>query len=77
MFTILLFLLIIGGILINVKNLYLETRSQQAKLFNDPSSGFDIQMLNEYDEIGVRYIPIPQIKQIIGRAGRFGTENAK
>ncbi|KAF0425127.1 P-loop containing nucleoside triphosphate hydrolase protein [Gigaspora margarita] len=26
--------------------------------------------------VGVRYIPIPQIKQIAGRAGRFGTENA-
>ncbi|KAF0425126.1 P-loop containing nucleoside triphosphate hydrolase protein [Gigaspora margarita] len=48
---------------INVENLYLETRLQQAKLFNDPNRG-------------VRYNPIPQIKQIAGRAGRIGTEHA-
>ncbi|RIB14503.1 P-loop containing nucleoside triphosphate hydrolase protein [Gigaspora rosea] len=73
-----------------------ETRSQQAKLFNDPNSGFDVlvasdaigmglnlnikrivfESIKKYDGIGVRYIPIPQIKQIAGRAGRFGTENA-
>ncbi|KAF0391987.1 P-loop containing nucleoside triphosphate hydrolase protein [Gigaspora margarita] len=32
--------------------------------------------VKKYDEIGVRYIPIPKIKQIAGRASRFGTENA-
>ncbi|CAG8568500.1 40_t:CDS:10 [Cetraspora pellucida] len=72
-----------------------ETRSQQAKLFNDPNSGFDVlvasdaigmglnlnikrivfESVKKYDGIGIRHIPIPQIKQIAGRAGRFGTEN--
>ncbi|KAF0492640.1 P-loop containing nucleoside triphosphate hydrolase protein [Gigaspora margarita] len=32
--------------------------------------------VKKYDGIGVQYIPIPKIKQIAGRAGRFGTENA-
>ncbi|CAG8626965.1 3082_t:CDS:2 [Racocetra fulgida] len=64
-----------------------ETRSQQAKLFNDPNSGFDVlvasdavgmvfESIKKYDGIGIRHIPIPQIKQIAGRAGRFGTENS-
>ncbi|CAG8453736.1 13737_t:CDS:10 [Acaulospora colombiana] len=72
-----------------------ETRSQQAKLFNDPGSGFDVliasdavgmglnlnikrvvfETVKKFDGTGIRYVPIPQIKQIAGRAGRFGTTN--
>ncbi|CAG8714420.1 6329_t:CDS:2, partial [Acaulospora morrowiae] len=72
------------------------TRSQQAKLFNDPDSSFDVlvasdavgmglnlnikrvvfETVKKFDGIGIRHVPIPQIKQIAGRAGRFGTVNA-
>ncbi|CAG8471300.1 7621_t:CDS:10, partial [Diversispora eburnea] len=72
-----------------------ETRAQQAKLFNDPESGFDVlvasdavgmglnlnikrvvfETVKKYDGVSVKYVPVPQIKQIGGRAGRFGTIN--
>ncbi|RIB17326.1 hypothetical protein C2G38_2142653 [Gigaspora rosea] len=37
-------LFINGGALINIENLYLETRSQ---LFNDPNSGFDVLVASD------------------------------
>ncbi|CAG8837197.1 10071_t:CDS:2, partial [Racocetra persica] len=45
------FTFLICGILINIENFYLETRSQQAKLFNDPNSGFDVLVAS--DAIGM------------------------
>ncbi|RIB00702.1 hypothetical protein C2G38_2233343 [Gigaspora rosea] len=33
--------------LINIKNLYLDTQLQQAKLFNDSNSGFDILVASD------------------------------
>ncbi len=68
-----------------------ETRAAQARLFNDPDSGFDVivasdaigmglnlsikrvifETLEKFDGREVVTIPIPQIKQIAGRAGRF------
>ncbi|RIB01555.1 hypothetical protein C2G38_2230481 [Gigaspora rosea] len=41
------FLLIIGGMLINVKNPYLDTQLQQAKLFNNSNSGFDVLVASD------------------------------
>ncbi|KAG8901603.1 RNA helicase [Tulasnella sp. 403] len=71
-----------------------ETRVEQAQLFNDPSSGYDVMVasdavgmglnlkigrvvfsaVNKFD--GKREIPLStsQIKQIAGRAGRFGQQ---
>ncbi|KAI1312235.1 hypothetical protein EDD11_003035 [Mortierella claussenii] len=73
-----------------------ESRSQQAKLFNDPKSGYDVlvasdaigmglnlnirriifEALEKFDGVNVRQLSLTQIKQIAGRAGRFGTEYA-
>ncbi|CAG8511518.1 7819_t:CDS:10 [Paraglomus brasilianum] len=70
-----------------------ETRSQQAKLFNDPNSGYDVivasdaigmglnlnvkrivfETVKKFDGKSHRYLTPSQIKQIAGRAGRFGT----
>ncbi|KAL1917419.1 uncharacterized protein VTP21DRAFT_3812 [Calcarisporiella thermophila] len=70
-----------------------ETRSLQAKLFNDPNSGFDVlvasdavgmglnlsirrivfETLAKFDGTVMRPVSVSQIKQIAGRAGRFGT----
>ncbi|KAI8079764.1 P-loop containing nucleoside triphosphate hydrolase protein [Halteromyces radiatus] len=73
-----------------------ESRSQQAKIFNDPTS--PVKVLVASDAVGMglnlnikrvvfstvqkfdgrefRYMHIPQLKQIAGRAGRFGTTYA-
>ncbi|KAF9402486.1 RNA helicase [Mortierella sp. AD011] len=73
-----------------------ESRSTQAKLFNDPDSGYDVlvasdaigmglnlnirriifEAVEKFDGAVVRNLSITQIKQIAGRAGRFGTEYA-
>ncbi|POG78025.1 P-loop containing nucleoside triphosphate hydrolase protein [Rhizophagus irregularis DAOM 181602=DAOM 197198] len=73
-----------------------ETRAMQAKLFNDPNSGYDVlvasdavgmglnlnirrivfETVRKYDGKDIGYVPIPQIKQIAGRAGRYGFENS-
>ncbi|GBB92372.1 hypothetical protein RclHR1_00200005 [Rhizophagus clarus] len=73
-----------------------ETRAMQAKLFNDPNSGYDVliasdavgmglnlnirrivfETVKKYDGKDIVYVPIPQIKQIAGRAGRYGFENS-
>ncbi|KAG0022051.1 RNA helicase [Entomortierella chlamydospora] len=73
-----------------------ESRSTQAKLFNDPDSGYDVlvasdaigmglnlnirriifEAVEKFDGSVVRNLSITQIKQIAGRAGRFGTEYA-
>ncbi|ORZ12914.1 P-loop containing nucleoside triphosphate hydrolase protein [Lobosporangium transversale] len=73
-----------------------ESRSAQAKLFNDPTSGYDVlvasdaigmglnlnirriifEALEKFDGQNVRQLSLTQIKQIAGRAGRFGTEYA-
>ncbi|CAI2183490.1 16117_t:CDS:10, partial [Funneliformis geosporum] len=72
-----------------------ETRAMQAKLFNDPNSGYDVliasdavgmglnlnirriifETVKKFDGKEIRYISIPQIKQIAGRAGRYGFDN--
>ncbi|KAF9955365.1 RNA helicase [Mortierella alpina] len=71
-----------------------ESRSLQAKLFNDPKSGYDVlvasdaigmglnlnirriifEAVEKFDGTVVRTLSLTQIKQIAGRAGRFGTE---
>lgn len=68
-----------------------ETRAAQAKLFNDPDSGFDVMVASDAIGMGLNLsikrvvfetlekwngkesttLPIPQVKQIAGRAGRF------
>ncbi|ORY81415.1 P-loop containing nucleoside triphosphate hydrolase protein [Protomyces lactucae-debilis] len=68
-----------------------ETRAAQARLFNDPDSGYDVMVASDaigmglnlsikrvvfstvqkWDGIQEITVPIPQIKQIAGRAGRF------
>ncbi|KAF9359538.1 RNA helicase [Mortierella sp. AD094] len=73
-----------------------ESRSTQAKLFNDPNSGYDVlvasdaigmglnlnirriifEAVEKFDGSVVRNLSLTQIKQIAGRAGRFGTEYA-
>ncbi|ORX92474.1 P-loop containing nucleoside triphosphate hydrolase protein, partial [Basidiobolus meristosporus CBS 931.73] len=70
-----------------------ETRSEQAKLFNDANSGYDVlvasdaigmglnlnirrvvfETLLKFNGIAMRPVSLSQIKQIAGRAGRFGT----
>ncbi|KAF0425130.1 P-loop containing nucleoside triphosphate hydrolase protein [Gigaspora margarita] len=52
-----------------VKSICQKTRSQQAKLSNDSNSGFDVLVAS--DAIG----GFEFIKQIAGRAGRFGIED--
>ncbi|KAG0260493.1 RNA helicase [Mortierella polycephala] len=71
-----------------------ESRSMQAKLFNDPNSGYDVlvasdaigmglnlnirriifEAVEKFDGSVVRTLSLTQLKQIAGRAGRFGTE---
>ncbi|KAK3844258.1 MAG: P-loop containing nucleoside triphosphate hydrolase protein [Linnemannia gamsii] len=73
-----------------------ESRSTQAKLFNDPNSGYDVLVASDaigmglnlnirriifeatekFDGSVVRTLSLTQLKQIGGRAGRFGTEYA-
>ncbi|KAG0234497.1 hypothetical protein BGW42_006578 [Actinomortierella wolfii] len=73
-----------------------ESRSLQAKLFNDPNSGYDVlvasdaigmglnlnirriifEAVQKFDGSVVRSLSLTQLKQIAGRAGRFGTEYA-
>ncbi|RUS23097.1 LOW QUALITY PROTEIN: hypothetical protein BC937DRAFT_92399 [Endogone sp. FLAS-F59071] len=75
-------------------NLPPETRALQAKLFNNPESGFDVlvasdaigmglnlnikrivfETIDKYDGKNFRRIAPPQLRQIAGRAGRFGTQ---
>ncbi|KAI9202798.1 P-loop containing nucleoside triphosphate hydrolase protein [Polychytrium aggregatum] len=72
-----------------------ETRAEQARLFNEPGSGFDVlvasdaigmglnlnikrivfERLTKFDGEVSRYLSVSQVKQIAGRAGRFGTEH--
>ncbi|KAI6046723.1 P-loop containing nucleoside triphosphate hydrolase protein [Pisolithus marmoratus] len=69
-----------------------EIRSEQAALFNDPNSGYDVivasdaigmglnlkikrvvfEVLNKFDGYVERALSVSQIKQIAGRAGRYG-----
>lgn len=69
-----------------------EIRSEQAALFNDPKSGYDVivasdaigmglnlkikrvvfEVLNKFDGYVERSLSVSQIKQIAGRAGRYG-----
>ncbi|KAK3829252.1 MAG: P-loop containing nucleoside triphosphate hydrolase protein [Benniella sp.] len=73
-----------------------ESRNSQAKLFNDPTSGYDVlvasdaigmglnlnirriifEAVRKFDGKAVRTLSLTQLKQIAGRAGRFGTEYA-
>ncbi|KAF9193131.1 RNA helicase [Haplosporangium sp. Z 767] len=73
-----------------------ESRSMQAKYFNDPKSGYDVlvasdaigmglnlnirriifEAVEKFDGSVVRTLSLTQLKQIAGRAGRFGTEYA-
>ncbi|KAG0341907.1 RNA helicase [Podila humilis] len=73
-----------------------ESRSIQAKLFNDQNSGYDVlvasdavgmglnlnirrvifEAVEKFDGSNVRSLSLTQLKQIAGRAGRFGTEYA-
>lgn len=73
-----------------------ETRTQQAKLFNDPDNDYDIlvasnavgmglnlsikrlvfQSLHRNIQGRIEPIPVPEIKQIAGRAGRYSTAAA-
>ncbi|KAG6327402.1 hypothetical protein ID866_11687 [Astraeus odoratus] len=69
-----------------------EIRSEQAALFNDPNSGYDVivasdaigmglnlrikrvvfEVLHKFDGYRQRPLSVSQIKQIAGRAGRYG-----
>lgn len=69
-----------------------EARSEQARLFNDPNSGYDIliasdaigmginlhisrvvfERISKFDGVSLSPLSISQIKQIGGRAGRYG-----
>lgn len=71
-----------------------ETRNQQAALFNDPDSGFDVLVASDavgmglnlnikrvlfstttkFDGTSRRPLEPSEVKQIAGRAGRFGSE---
>ncbi|KAJ8460701.1 hypothetical protein OPV22_033627 [Ensete ventricosum] len=71
-----------------------ETRTKQAKMFNDESSEFDILVasdaigmglnlnisriifstLKKFDGTYTRELTVPEIKQIAGRAGRYGSK---
>ncbi|KAI8355858.1 P-loop containing nucleoside triphosphate hydrolase protein [Mortierella sp. GBAus27b] len=73
-----------------------ESRNSQAKLFNDPTSGYDVLVasdaigmglnlnirriifedVHKFDGSAIRTLSLTQLKQIAGRAGRFGTEYA-
>ncbi|KAF8216547.1 P-loop containing nucleoside triphosphate hydrolase protein [Mycena galopus ATCC 62051] len=74
-----------------------EIRSEQAALFNDPTSGYDVligsdaigmglnlkirrvifESVSKYDGArGVVTLSVSQMKQIAGRAGRFGMQKA-
>ncbi|WOK91573.1 ATP-dependent RNA helicase SUV3, mitochondrial isoform X1 [Canna indica] len=70
-----------------------ETRTKQAKMFNDESSEFDVLVasdaigmglnlnisriifstMKKFDGVCTRDLTIPEIKQIAGRAGRYGS----
>lgn len=70
-----------------------ETRTRQAKMFNDASSEFDVLVasdavgmglnlnirriifstLEKFDGVEMRNLNVPEIKQIAGRAGRYGS----
>ena len=72
-----------------------QTRREQASLFNDPTSGYDVMVasdavgmglnlnirriifteLSKFDGTQVRDLLPPEVRQIAGRAGRFGTEH--
>ncbi|KAF4615062.1 hypothetical protein D9613_003474 [Agrocybe pediades] len=69
-----------------------EVRSEQAALFNDPDSGYDViigsdaigmglnlkikrvifEAVSKYEDGGVRPLSTSSVKQIAGRAGRYG-----
>ncbi|KLO19616.1 P-loop containing nucleoside triphosphate hydrolase protein [Schizopora paradoxa] len=69
-----------------------EVRSEQAELFNDPNSGYDVLVgsdaigmglnlrikrivldtVSKWDGVKERALSLSQIKQIAGRAGRYG-----
>eukprot|EP01018_Ginkgo_biloba_P038820 Gb_37678 [translate_table: standard] len=70
-----------------------ETRTRQAKMFNDASSEFDVLVasdaigmglnlnirriifstLEKFDGVQMHHLTVPEIKQIAGRAGRYGS----
>ncbi|KAJ6630306.1 P-loop containing nucleoside triphosphate hydrolase protein [Mycena sp. CBHHK59/15] len=71
-----------------------EVRSEQAALFNDPDSGYDVligsdaigmglnlkirrvifEAVAKFDGQGLKTLSVSQMKQIAGRAGRFGMQ---
>ncbi|TPX57551.1 hypothetical protein SpCBS45565_g08176 [Spizellomyces sp. 'palustris'] len=71
-----------------------ETRAEQAKLFNDPKSVYDVlvasdaigmglnlnigrmifERVEKWDGMRTKSLTVSEIKQIAGRAGRFGTQ---
>ncbi|KAJ7119018.1 P-loop containing nucleoside triphosphate hydrolase protein [Mycena epipterygia] len=72
-----------------------EIRSEQAALFNDPDSGYDVligsdaigmglnlkirriifEAIHKYDGKSMSLLSLSQMKQIAGRAGRFGMQD--